>query len=217
MNESRRRWFVFITVLMTALAAAVAPARVFAAPAQGSARASHVLEEPSPTALPPDVATDWWSEAQQAIRAAEYRVTWQDATGLADLPGAWQAPNRAHGFRAYFAADGVRVVPRSADGPAWEFRISLAAFGRIGRALPAAGPQISTRENRLEYQRDGLVEWLVNDPRGLEHGFRIETPPEGTGRLALDLSVGGVLLPSFERDGSAVDFLTPAGVRVLRY
>jgi uncharacterized repeat protein (TIGR01451 family) len=217
MNESRRRWFVLTTVLTTALAVAVAPARVFAAPAQDTARASRVTEEQSPPALPPDVAADWWSEAQQAIRAAEYRVTWQEVTGLADLPAAWQAPNRAHGLRAYFVADGVRVVPRSAEGPAWEFRFSLASFGRVGRAMPAAWPQISTRENRIEYQRDGLVEWLVNDPRGLEHGFRIEAPPEGAGPLTLDLSVGGVLLPSFQPDGSAVDFLTPTGVRVLRY
>ena len=41
-----------------------------------------------------------------------------------------QAPNRAHGFRAWFAPAGVRVVPRADDQPAWELGLALSALVR---------------------------------------------------------------------------------------
>src|SRR5262245_42239027 len=63
----------------------------------------------------------WLSSVSGEIETSEYRVTWQTETALADLPSAWQAPNRAQGFRTYFAGDGIRVLPRAAGRAAsWE-------------------------------------------------------------------------------------------------
>ena len=62
----------------------------------------------------------WLSAVQQRIAEEEYQVTWQERTGLAEVDAAWQAPNRAHGFRTYFAEEGIRVVPRTGDEPSWE-------------------------------------------------------------------------------------------------
>lgn len=63
-------------------------------------------------ALPPGVSSGWWGQVQQDIAASEYHVSWQERTGLPDVPMAYQAPNRAHNLRTYFTQQGVRVVPR---------------------------------------------------------------------------------------------------------
>ena len=55
---------------------------------------------------------DWWSTVQENIRRSEYHVTWQEQTYLADVPAAYQAPNRAHNLRTYFRPEGPVVIPR---------------------------------------------------------------------------------------------------------
>ena len=72
--------------------------------APGASVGPPVLEEASP---------EWWAAVQEDIRRSEYQVTWQDRTYLADLAGAYQAPNRAHNLRAYFTPEGIRVVQRT--------------------------------------------------------------------------------------------------------
>jgi hypothetical protein len=59
-----------------------------------------------------DVDADWWSTVQENIRRSEYQITWQEQTYLADVPAAYQAPNRAHNLRTYFSPDGPIVIPR---------------------------------------------------------------------------------------------------------
>src|SRR6185503_1008714 len=56
----------------------------------------------------------------------------QAAGGAA--PAAWQATNRAHGFRTWFGDEGIRVIPRSEDAPSWTWGLSLVGYGR-GDAL----------------------------------------------------------------------------------
>jgi hypothetical protein len=77
----------------------------------------------------------WLSTIRHDVSRAEYGITWQDSTVLADLPASWHAPNRAHAFRTYFTPSGIRIVPRSAATPSWEWRLSLAVWAR-GRYGP---------------------------------------------------------------------------------
>jgi len=87
-------------------------------------------------------------------------------------------------------------------------------------------PEMRADGNRIEYRRDGIVEWYRNDSRGLEQGFtisrdpggrstsdRLETPPP----LRLDLSVGKDLSMVLADDRGTVDFIAPGGARVIRY
>src|SRR5882672_5638698 len=127
-----------------------------------------------------DAATsDWESLVRDEIASREYEITWQEKTALAGLSGAWQAPNRAHGLRTYFTASGIRVVPRGEAEPTWEWGLALVRFGRPGKEAVAQRGHLSALGHRLEHDRDGIVEWYVNDPRGLEQGFTLPAPPTG--------------------------------------
>ncbi|MBP7147914.1 MAG: FG-GAP repeat protein [Acidobacteria bacterium] len=125
---------------------------------------------------------------------AEYAVT-RDAEG-------WQAVNLAHGFRTRFDARGIRLSPRRAAIWAW----TLTLCDEPARELRTDG-------NRVELDRGRILEWYVNDERGLEQGFTIASK----GEPHLDLALGGDLRPVLSADGQAVDFQDASGTFVLRY
>jgi len=207
-------------------------------PWAGSVRAQSPAKPPQPaskTDLPaalagvPGAGADWWTTVQEDIRQSEYHVTWQDQTYLADTPAAYQAPNRAQNLRAYFTPAGVRLIPRvfAGDAPPWEWGLSLSGYGYANapaEALPA--PTLIANANRIDYSypskiqnpKSKIIEWFVNDERGLEHGFTLNQPPAGANAenwIVLDLTLTGDLTPRLT--GSAVEFATPGGVTVLRY
>ena len=169
---------------------------------------------------PKGVSAGWWSAAQANIEASEYHVTWSIANGLADLAAAYQAPNRAHGFRTYFTEQGIRVIPRTESPPSWEWGLSLARWGRSGATEAAGDARLFVDGNRVEIDRGPIVEWFVNDAKGLEQGFTIGTPPEGAesgAPLVVDLALTGTLEPMLSEDGQAIDFAVPGGQRVIHY
>jgi hypothetical protein len=171
------------------------------------------------------VATGWWSAVLKDIAASEYGVIWQDPTTLPDVPAGWQAPNRAQNFRTYFTAEGIRVIPRSnADvKPAWEWGLTLVAYGRDGEMTKAGCGDFRTNGNRVEYDHHEIVEWYVNDAHGLEQGFTIANRPAAkspNGRaeiLRIELAVLGNTSAQVAENGAAVDFLAPGGARAIRF
>ncbi len=159
--------------------------------------------------------SDWWSTIQTNLRLEEYAVSWQTMTPLADVPAAFQAPNRAHNLRTYFTPAGPRVIPRdTAAAPAWEWGLELVGYG----TAPVPAADLVAEGRRVEYRRGGLTEWYLNDERGLEQGFTLSQPPApGATRLQLELAVVGTLTGQLTPDRSAIRFTTPAGVSVLEY
>jgi hypothetical protein len=173
-----------------------------------------------PIDLPDGASESWWATVRQDILESEYHVTWQDRTRLTEVEGAYQAPNRAQGFRVHFLEDGIRVVPRGAGDPEWTWGLSLLGWGRPGDRMPVEPVQPSPHEDRVDYWRDSIDEWYVNTPAGLEQGFTITSPPDdGTSDapLHVDMLLTGTLRPILSEDGQAIDFATPQGVRVLHY
>ena len=158
----------------------------------------------------------WLEEVSTALAEQEYDVTWQPRTHLADLEAAWQAPNRAHGFRTYFAESGPRVVPRI-EGDSWEWGLSLVGCGRNGASWIVPPAVLRPGMNRIDYERGVLTEWYENSSRGLEQGFTLWVKPQETGLVHLDLRLVGTLEPALADDGRAVDFRTGDGVNALRY
>ena len=173
--------------------------------------------EPPSTLSGTDIPADWWAEIQADIQRAEYDITWQDQTYLADLAAAYQAPNRAQGLRTYFAPAGPIVIPREwADGvtsPPWRLDLRLAAWGRASNleAPPAASPE--SQANRVEYRRGALVEWYRNDEEGLTLGLRLGTAPDGDPDAPVRITLawdGG--LTAVGGDGTGAAFQSPEGV-----
>ncbi len=171
---------------------------------------------------PEKVDDDWLSNVQRQIAEGEYHVTWQDRTVLADLDEAWHAPNRSHNLRTYFTDEGIRVVPRTASESSWEWSLSLIGYGRGETVSTVEEPILSPDENRINYDRGDIVEWYINDRRGLEQGFTLAEPPEVSERdederAFLALALGGTLSPVISTDGQAIDFAAPGGAKVLHY
>jgi hypothetical protein len=190
---------------------------------------SATLHDPSPAAsvpkegesasLPAGVGQSWWSAVQRDIAASEYRVSRLNQGGTTVGEGAYQAPNRAQGFRTIFTERGIRVVPRTDQTQAWELGLELVGIGPSGGVRPVAAGTLSAEGARARIERAGLVEWYVNGPRGLEQGFTVATPPAGlagTGELVLELEVGGSLRATVVEGGRAVELLH-GSVRMLRY
>ena len=172
----------------------------------------------------PGAGTNWWAAAQEDIRQGEYKVTWQRSTYLEDLSDAYQAPNRAHNLRAYFTPQGVRVIPRVFEGekPPWEWGLTLTGYGTLGNVQPVSAASLTVEGDRIEYRRDGLSEWYVNDERGLEQGFTLDSAPESTvtdeqAVIVLIMAIGGNLDSSLGGGASSVEVATPRGDHVLTY
>jgi hypothetical protein len=182
---------------------------------------------PDETAAAP-VDADWWSTVQQQVEQAEYAVTWQEQTYLVDLPAAYQAPNRAHNLRTYFAPDGPTLIPRTwaqeTATPPWRLKMALAGWGRAGDLsgqgrLELAQAELEAGEaagaaNRIDYRRGGLVEWYRNDENGLEQGFTfLSAPAPGQGPLRLDVELSGDLAPH-ATEGAVAPSATAAAIEL---
>jgi len=188
---------------------------------------------PDSVDLPSGVSVDWWAAVQENIARSEYWVTWQEHTYLDGIDAAYQAPNRAQNLRTYFTAKGIRVIPRTFAGetPPWEWAVTLKRYGYATTALETNADRMQlikspvhtvADKNSFEYQYSNLTtpitEWYQNEARGLEQGFTLHAPPQGTGNeIVLELALDGGLTPHLASDGEAIEFTTSLGTTVLRY
>jgi hypothetical protein len=163
-------------------------------------------------------------EIGEDLAAREYWISWQDQTQLDEIAAAWQAPNRAQGFRTYFTADGFHMVPRTTRRPEWVWGLSLEAYGRGSGSQPVEPVRLTPNENGIELDRRGIVEWFVNRPQGLKHGLIVHEPPDGdpdptdhTRPVHLDFKVTGSLVPVVEPDGQSIRFEGQSGLGVVYY
>ena len=166
-----------LLVFVSMLSCVFAPASGYAGPQKPQTDLTLVEAKETPAQLPVGVNGSWWGTLQEDIRKSEYDVTWQENTKLADIKASYQAPNRAHNLRTYFTPEGVRVIPRTSKNPEWFWGLSLTGYGFIGDIQPVDQARLSVVENRVDYFREGLTEWYVNDERGLEQGFTLDAPP----------------------------------------
>ena len=161
----------------------------------------------------PGMSADWGARVQAQIATDEYRIS---ATG----PTAFTAPNRAQNFRIAFTSEGATLSPRTGDTESWQWRIGLKRLGRGVAFREIASGELCTTENCVEIARQDVVEWFVNEPQGLKHGFTLfDAPANGNRaeRLRLDLAVNGTLHPVLDTDGGAIEFRSAASVPILRY
>jgi hypothetical protein len=74
---------------------------------------------------------------------------------------------------------------------------------------------MTTSDGRVAYQRQGLEEWYLNGPLGLEQGFTIDAAPAGKGSVEIAVAVSGDLTPGLVSDGAAVELRSSAGEPIL--
>lgn len=105
---------------------------------------------------------------------------------LEGMGEAWQI--RTPGLRTW--VDGERLVLVDRDDGAWRFDLRLEGWGSTRRTA-AALRETRADGSRLELVRDGLVEWYLERPDGLEQGFTLEKPPDEPGEVELALRIEG--------------------------
>jgi hypothetical protein len=157
-------------------------------------------------------------------------MTWQASPAVEGVDASWQATNRVQGFRTYFTANGIRMVPRIAESPAWRWGLTLVGYGEANATLAIPAAALSPSGHQIEYRRGSLLERYENTPEGLEQFFMLSEPPrsepaakampapsESRSSIHLDLALWGDLTPRVSEDGQAIDFLSPLGAPALHY
>jgi hypothetical protein len=152
--------------------------------------------------------------SRQHAAVAEYAIQRGDSAHVVSL-------NHAHGMVVRY--ESARVVLErepTRDGPvpdsADEAALSFAGVGRAGqRSLPALQRQ-ETHGAQVDYEREGLKEWYLNGPLGLEQGFLLARAPEGSGPVDVATAIAGDLSPVLSEEGSSVELRNTSGTGVLR-
>lgn len=166
---------------------------------------SPALETP-----PKGLATSDWSGIRAAYEAERHAAHRQE-------DGTLTAPNPGQKWHTEFDGKGFTVSP---DHGQWTWGLELTACG--GQPIPSASSTITHEGGKISCQRDThLTEWFINDSRGLEQGWTIQSKSAGASpastNLTLTLALRGNLKARISADPSSVSFLTQSGTNALSY
>lgn len=153
-------------------------------------------------------AADW-----SGIRAEYERHRHEAISGI----NGYAARNPEQCWRTEFDGRGFLVQP---DAGGWSWGMELVSYGYAGHECAVIGlPQVTASGGRVAYAWDDAVEeWFVNDTRGLEHGFTLQSrPPGADGRLMMKLAVRGSLVAQVQKGGRGVSFTGEGGAAALTY
>ncbi|WP_437669506.1 FG-GAP repeat protein [Sorangium sp. So ce131] len=121
-----------------------------------------------------------------------------------------------------FAPDVVRVEHRD-----WYVGLTSTLYGCAGYLQPLDGAAPVTDDDVVKYHRQAgsageLVEWYVNGPRGLEHGYTLPAAPgcraAGPGdEVVIALALHGEVEAELSNSGGTVVLREPGGARRMQY
>ena len=175
-----------------------------------AAPASKPQQLTSPDQVPEGLAKSDWSSIRAAYEAGRH--------AFMPIEGGWQARNPGQQWTTRFDGRGFLATLRDGD---WTWGLELKSYGRGTQLTQVSGkPAVKAEGQRLSYQWDAAVqEWWVNDPRGLEHGYVIQSRPEGDAAEELSFLLGtrGSLRPKISTDAKGVEFCDASGTTVLNY
>ena len=167
-----------------------------------------------PEEIPEGLTKTNWGKIRASIERDRYRLHKDDRKG------AYQAPNHAHDIHATFTREGFEVSPRREE-KAWIWGLNLTRYGYGSDLHAVTGVEkMITKDNRIEYHRGDMVEWYINDRRGLEQGFTLKARPSShmvSEPLQLQMKTTGHLIPEVEKQGKGIVFRDAQGNEVLRY
>ncbi len=164
--------------------------------------------------FPEGLSRTEWRKIQASIEQDRYQLYRNDPTGE------YHAYNNAHNLDFIFSPDGFEVKPRKGKKEwGWTLRLSSYGYGKELHTVPSVEKVITT-DNRIEYHREDMVEWYINDYRGLEQGITLKSQPIGhTGATPLELQMTSVtdLTPLTKEGGKGIIFRDSKNQEVLSY
>ncbi len=176
----------------------------------GLTAVSLASELPPSTSPPKGVSASDWSGIRAAYQAGRHAIH-------RETDGTLTARNPGQQWNTEFDGKGFTVTP---DHGQWTWGLELIGYG--GRTLSSASSSISHDGGKLTCPRDeNLTEWFINDTRGLEQGWTIQSRSVGSfptsENLTLTLALRGNLFPQVSNDGSSVSFHTDSSNTALTY
>ncbi|WP_282421188.1 MYXO-CTERM sorting domain-containing protein [Polyangium sp. 15x6] len=128
------------------------------------------------------------------LRAAYIASVQQEASeryaAVALSPGLLRAENKAQRWVTTLDDAGVSLSP---DDGAWTFGMRATGLGCESQVTELGATEPAAEGNRVRYARDGLEEWYVNGPLGLEQGFVLRAAPACAGTKVVAIELGGDL------------------------
>ena len=130
---------------------------------------------------------------------------------------AYRTENSDHKFAAKFTPGGITLS--AGEGSPWDWSLRAASYGRQGSLRPLADSWPAAAGNRVEYvHANGLTEWYVNGPMGLQQGFTIpDSLAGGEGLVEVRVALSGSVTAEVEQNGQAAILRDAGGPGRLRY
>ncbi len=166
-----------------------------------------------------DQSSNGFSVSDWTGICAAYQADRHAAVAVED---GFRCNNPGQRWQVHFDGFGFVATPRSGR---WQWGLELASYGRAGEQRAVIVPGcVDADGGTVRYQWDStLVEWYINDSRGLEHGYTVFEPPAGRETpgagepLQFTLTVRGGLRPLVTSDGGSVVFVDAGGAQVVAY
>lgn len=135
------------------------------------------------------------------------------------LADGFRLENQRQAWTTTFDERGFLVRP---DSDAWTWGLRLANLGFGSQRVEGTSPSCTSGEgSKVTYHwTPEVIEWFVQDERGIEHGFDLLAPPEGLevpSEFVAHLEIRGSLLPLLFADGTGARFLQPDGQLAVTY
>jgi hypothetical protein len=143
--------------------------------------------------IPNGLSADDWTNIRAAYEAGRHAACATE--------GGYRAHNPGQQWTTHFDGRGFTTSP---DSGQWTWGLQLEAYGWGGAEPVVTSSAAMTADGqRVSYAWDDrLTEWYVNDQRGLEHGFTVQSRPgDATGQLAFEMAIRGELLPMIAGTG----------------
>jgi hypothetical protein len=127
--------------------------------------------------------------------------------------GGFEAANPSQELIIDFTSQGIEVRNRDAR---WRMTLRGYGYGAALNAVETVAPTVSL--NRVQYWREGITEWYVNGPVGLEQGFTVDRPSgQANGQLlTIALALSGNLT-AIDDGRKGLLLTTPEKQTKLRY
>lgn len=198
------------TVVTTALFALVLAAACFGwqskATPMAATNSSSLRGEAAVESLKKD---DSFDSLAKAVAAAHYQITGQRDRFVAE--------NTAQQFSANFSVKELQISRTQSGQIATQFGLRLLGYDYGQGQLETGEEKISSSGDRIEIRKQGVTEWYINKPEGLEQGFTIHERPAAGNSLKLDLQLTGGLSAETAEDNQSIILKDGNGQVVFSY
>ena len=131
---------------------------------------------------------------------------------------AYHLENPVHSLGAELSSGGVSIS--STEGDEWAWNLKFDGYGRGTSLEHVADPSLASDGSRVEYHyANGVTEWYVNGPLGLQQGFTFESRPASLvdGPLEVRLALSGDVTVEVNKYGTSALLRSQETLSSLKY